>query len=143
MSPTENTEHRSFAGKIIGTVIGPKREWRAYKRRVKALPSPYREAVDGVETYLMHFGPERWEDAASLLDDVAELFETAAADEIPIRDIVGDDPVEFVDALIRNYDKSGYVGRQRQRLVDAIDKAAGDKIDGGNTDGGAAHRGAS
>lgn len=124
MSPTEK---QSLFGRISATVIGPKREWRAYKKRVRALPANYRAAVEGIEHYLMHFGPEKWENSASLLDDVASLFERAAADDTPIRDIVGDDPVEFVDALISNYDKTGYVARQRRRLTDAIDRAAGDK----------------
>ena len=31
----------------------------------------------------------------------------------PIREIVGEDPVEFVDALIRNYSKGGYVTGSR------------------------------
>ena len=35
-----------------------------------------------------------------MFDDVADLFERAAADGTPIREIVGDDPVEFADALI-------------------------------------------
>jgi hypothetical protein len=29
-----------------------------------------------------------------------------------------------VDALVRNYSKGGYVDRERQRLTDAIDRAA-------------------
>lgn len=124
MAPTENA---SIVARIIGTVIGPKREWRDYKRRVKALPRDYRAAVAGIEHYIMHFGPERWESSSSLLDDIATLFERAAADATPIRDIVGDDPVEFVEALIRNYDKGGYVARQQQKLIDAIDRAAGDR----------------
>ena len=119
-------EKQGPVSRVIGVVVGPKREWRAYKRRVKALPPPYRAAVDAVETYLMHFGPEPWESSASLLGDVAELFERAAADGTPIRDIVGTDPVEFVDALIRNYDKGGYVARHQNRLRAAMDKAAGD-----------------
>ncbi len=109
---------------LIATMIGPKREWRDYKRRVKALPANYREAVQGIEHYIMHFGPEKWESSASLLDDVATLFEVAAVDRTPIRDIVGDDPVLFVDSLISNYDATGYVARQRRRLIEAIDRAA-------------------
>ena len=61
--------------------------------------------------------------AASLFEDVADLFEQAAADETPIREIVGDDPVEFVDALVRNYSKGGYVDRERERLIRAIESA--------------------
>ena len=110
-------------GGFIAKVIGPKRRWRAYKARVKALPASYRTTVEAIERYLMHFGPMDGDSAASLLEDVADLFERAAADGTPIREIVGEDPVEFVEALIGNYEKGGYVTRERERLTDAIARA--------------------
>jgi DNA-binding ferritin-like protein (Dps family) len=104
-------------------VIGDKRRWRSYRARTRALPENYRIAVEGIERYLMHFGAMDADSAASLFEDVADLFEQAAADGTPIREIVGDDPVEFVDALIRNYDRGGYVAREQERLVRAIELA--------------------
>jgi DNA-binding ferritin-like protein (Dps family) len=68
--------------------------------------------------------------AVSLLEDVADLFEQAAADETSIRQVVGEDPVEFVEALIQNYSKGGYVDRERQRLVaamEALDRGEGNR----------------
>ena len=62
-----------------------------------------------------------------MFEDVADLFERAAADGTPIREIVGEDPVEFVDALVRNYSKGGYIDRERERLVNAIERAAGEE----------------
>jgi DNA-binding ferritin-like protein (Dps family) len=38
-----------------------------------------------------------------MLEDLADLFEQAAANGIPIRGIVGQDPVEFAEAFLRNY----------------------------------------
>jgi DNA-binding ferritin-like protein (Dps family) len=114
-------------GGFISKVIGPKRRWRAYKARVRQLPENYRTAVDAIERYLMHFGPMDGDSAASLLEDVADLFERAAADGTPIREIVGEDPVEFVEALIGNYEKGGYVTRERKRLTDAIARAEGER----------------
>lgn len=111
---------------MLSKMIGDKRRWRRYKARVRELPPNYRAAVDAVERYLMHFGSMEPDSAASLFEDVADLFEQAAADETPIREIVGEDPVEFVDALIRNYSKGGYVDRERERLTTAIDRAAGE-----------------
>ena len=110
-------------GGFISKVIGDKRRWRAYKARVKALPASYRRTVEAIERYLMHFGPMDGDSAASLLEDVADLFERAAADGTPIREIVGEDPVEFVEALVGNYEKGGYVTRERERLTDAIARA--------------------
>ena len=110
-------------GGFIARVIGPKRRWRAYKARVRQLPPSYRTAVEAIERYLMHFGPMDGDRSASLLEDVADLFERAAADGTPIREIVGEDPVEFVEALIGNYQKGGYVTRERDRLTNAIARA--------------------
>lgn len=104
-------------------MIGDKRRWRDYKSRVKNLPQNYRLAVEGIERYLMHFGVMDPDNVASLFEDVADLFERAAADNTPIRDVVGDDPVEFVEELVRNYDKGGYVAREQKRLVSTIARA--------------------
>jgi DNA-binding ferritin-like protein (Dps family) len=114
-------------GGFISKVIGPKRRWRAYKARVQQLPENYRTTVEAIERYLMHFGPMDGDSAASLLEDVADLFERAAADGTPIREIVGEDPVEFVEALIGNYEKGGYVTRERERLTNAIKRAEGEE----------------
>jgi len=111
---------------FISKVIGDKRRWREYKARVKQLPPDYRAAVEAIERYLMYFGSLNADNAASLFEDVADLFEQAAADGTPIREIVGEDPAEFVDELVRNYSKGGYVDKERARLIKAIDRAVGD-----------------
>jgi DNA-binding ferritin-like protein (Dps family) len=112
-------------GSFISKVVGDKRRWREYKARVRQLPPNYRTAVDAIERYPMYFGPMDGDSAASVFEDLADLFEQAAADGTPIREIVGEDPVEFVDALVRNYEKGGYVTREQERLTEAIDRAAG------------------
>ena len=115
-------------GGFIAKVIGPKRRWRAYKARVKQLPENYRTAVDAIEHYLMNFVPIDSASAASEFEDLADLFEGAAADGTPIREIVGDDPVEFAEAFAQNYTKGGYVtDRARERLISAIDRAAAEE----------------
>jgi DNA-binding ferritin-like protein (Dps family) len=121
-----DADEGGFISKFITLVIGDKRRWRAYKARVRLLPENYRTAVDAIERYLMRFGPMEGGNVESLFEDVADLFERAAADGTPIRDIVGDDPVEFVEALIQNYEKGGYVARERNRLINAIERAAGE-----------------
>ena len=114
-------------GGLIAKVIGPKRRWRAYKARVRQLPESYRTAVEAIERYLMHFGAMDGDSAASLFEDLIDLFEQSAADGTPIREIVGEDPVEFVEALIGNYEKGGYVTRERERLTNAIKGAEGEE----------------
>ena len=112
-------------GGFISKVIGPKRRWREYKARVRQLPPNYRTAVEAIERYLMYFVPADGDRAASLFEDIADLFKQAAANGTPIREIVGEDPVEFVEAFVQNYSEGGYVPtRGRKRLTDAIDRAA-------------------
>jgi DNA-binding ferritin-like protein (Dps family) len=115
------------SNRFVSKVVGPKRRWRAYKARVRQLPPSYRKAVEAIERYLMFFGSMDADNAASLFEDVADLFERAAADGTPIREIVGDDPVEFVEALAANYSKGGYVTRERDRLISAIQSAEADE----------------
>jgi len=111
---------------LFSKLIGPKRRWRAYKARVRQLPEPYRATVNAIERYLMHFGAMDAGSAEALFEDVADLFERAAADGTPIREIVGEDPVAFVEALVANYEKGGYVTRERNRLIKSIERAAGE-----------------
>ena len=124
-SPAINAD--AGKGGLISKVVGPKKRWRAYKARVRALPENYRTAVDAIERYLMQFVPADRDRAASEFEDLAEMFERAAADGTPIRQIVGDDPAEFVEAFAQNYTQGGYVpDRERNRLTSAIARAAGD-----------------
>ena len=112
---------------FISTVIGDKKRWRAYKARTRGLPKNYRTAVEAVEQCLMNFVPTDGDSTASMFEDLTDLFEQAAADATPIREIVGEDPVEFVEAFARNYSEGGYIPtRVRKRLTDSIGRAAGE-----------------
>jgi DNA-binding ferritin-like protein (Dps family) len=96
------------------------------------LPECYRTAVEGIERYLMHFGVLDPGNTPSLFEDVAALFEGAAADGTLIRDIIGDDPVEFVEAMIRNHDNGGYVTQEQARQVSTIVRAEAQQVGGGS-----------
>ena len=114
--------------KLASKVIGDKRRWRQYKARSRQLPSTYRTAIEAVERYLMYNAiPENADSAASMFEDLADLFEQAAADGTPIREVVGEDPVEFAEAFGQNYSKPGWINRERERLTRAIESAERDE----------------
>ena len=116
--------------KLASKVIGDKWRWRQYKARSKQLPATYRTAIEAVERYLMYNAmPESADSAASMFEDLADLFEQAAADGTPIREVVGEDPVEFAEAFLQNYAKPGWINRERERLTRTIDSL---DPDGGN-----------
>lgn len=108
---------------VIGS-LADKKQWRAYKKRTAKLPSPYRETVAALEKYLWTFGetPTEWPLAGAMFDDVADLFERAAIDGTPVREIVGDDPVEFAETFARSYSDGGWLGKSRARLTAEIDR---------------------
>lgn len=113
---------------IAAKVIGEKKRWRDYKARVRMLPEPYHGVVEAFERYLMVAGGVvHGESAASLFENLVDLFEQSAGDGTPIREIVGDDPIEFIEAFLRNYPEGDWRSRERQRLISAIDQAAADK----------------
>jgi DNA-binding ferritin-like protein (Dps family) len=112
----------SFTSKVTGD----KKRWRQYKARKEQLPANYRTAIDAVERYLMYFGRGDGPSWASMLEDLADLFEQSAANGTPIREIVGEDPVEFVEAFVQNYPEGQWRARERERLTNAIERAAGE-----------------
>jgi DNA-binding ferritin-like protein (Dps family) len=111
---------------LISRLIGEKRRWRRYRARVQAFPEPYRSAVDAIEDYLISFGRGDGAGWAEQLEDLADLFERAATDGTPIREIVGEHPEEFVEAFVQNYPEGQWVIRERERLRSTIAHAAGD-----------------
>ena len=111
--------------KFISKVVGEKGQWRAYKARVRQLPPSYRTAVDALERYLNYFGTGG--DGTAMYADLVDLFEQSAANGTPIRQIVGEDPVEFIETFVRNYPKGQWIIRERERLTKAIERSAGEE----------------
>ena len=104
--------------------IEQKREYRQVKARVAALPASWQTAFEGITRYLTHLGGMSDGDAiVTMFDDLVTLFEQAAADGTRVRDVVGADPVEFVDAFMKNYPAGNWIARERERLARAIDEA--------------------
>lgn len=111
--------------KQITGSIEQKRRYRQYKARAERLPASYRTAIDALERYLMYRGSiTRGDILVSMLGDLADLFEQSAANATPIRDVVGQDPVEFAETFLQNYSEGQWISKERERLTHAIDRAA-------------------
>ena len=102
-----------------------KKRWRQYKARKEQLPINYRTAINGLERYFMYAGSiVKGDVLMQMLEDLADLIERAAVDGTAIRNIAGDDPVEFAETFIQNYSDGQWINNERKRLTDAIDQAA-------------------
>jgi DNA-binding ferritin-like protein (Dps family) len=116
--------------KLIETVYGPleqKRRYRQYKARVERLPASYHTAIDALQRYSYYFGHGTAEGGLSMLEDLIDLFEQSAASGTPVREVVGEDPVEFAETFLRNYPEGSWISRERERLTSAIERAAGEE----------------
>jgi len=109
--------------KLISKVIGPMPR-REDKARAAQLPASYRTALDALERYLNYLGPGG--DGGAILTDLLDLFEQSAANGTPIGEVVGEDPVAFIEAFIQNYPEGHWRARERERFVRAIERAAGE-----------------
>ncbi|WP_400995136.1 DUF1048 domain-containing protein [Agromyces sp. GXQ0307] len=120
-----------MAAKWIEVLTGSlesKKQYRQYKARIEALPEPYRTAAKAFERYFMYNGGITDGDTTvmmTMLGDFADLWERAAADETPVSDIVGDDPVAFAEAFTEAYVGKRWIDKERNRLTRTIEDLEG------------------
>jgi DNA-binding ferritin-like protein (Dps family) len=104
--------------------LDQKRRDRHTKARIDALPEPYRTVVRVFQRYLMYCGGVvDGETALTMMADVADLWERAAADGTPVSAIVGEDPVEFAETFAQAYTGRQWIDKERARLVKAVQDA--------------------
>ncbi|MGW8531685.1 MULTISPECIES: DUF1048 domain-containing protein [Nocardiopsidaceae] len=114
----------SWIEQVTGSFEDKKR-YRQYKARTKQLPGNYRTAIEALDRYLMYFGSiTKGDILMEMLDDLIDLFEQSAAVGTPIREIVGEDPVEFAETFLANYSEGQWIKKERERLARAIERAA-------------------
>lgn len=112
---------------VIRQMIEQKRRYRRFTARKDRLPVTYRAAVDAVEKYAWNFASGRMDSLLPLMEDLADLFEQSAADGTPLRDVVGDDPVEFAESLLDNYPDHLWIRTARARLTQTIERLERDE----------------
>lgn len=99
-----------------------KKQYKQSKARLEALPEPHRTAAKALERYIMVAGGIVDGDTmVTMFSDFADLWERAAADGTPVRDIVGDDPAGFAEEFTAAYSGKQWIDKERARLNKAID----------------------
>lgn len=116
-----------MAAKWIELVTGSleqKKEYKQYRARIDALPEPYVTVAKALHRYFMfNGGVMDAEGGLTMMSDFTELWERAAADGTPVRDIVGEDPAEFADTFAEAYIGKRWIDKERARLADTVDQA--------------------
>ena len=113
-----------MAAKWIEALTGSleqKKQYRRDKTRIDALPEPYGTAAKAMHRYLMYAGGVVDGDTMiTMFGDLADLWERAAADGTPVREIVGDDPADFAETFAQAYSGKKWIDKERARLDKAI-----------------------
>ncbi|MCE3554544.1 DUF1048 domain-containing protein [Pseudonocardia sp. RS11V-5] len=116
-----------MARKWIETVTGSleqKKQYRQDPARINGLPEPYLSAAKAMHRYLTYYGGITDGDSLiTMFGDLADLWERAAADGTPLREIVGEDPVEFTETFAQTYMDRQWIDKERFRLTQAIEDA--------------------
>jgi len=116
-----------MAAKWIEALTGSleqKKQYKQDKARIDGLPEPYATAAKAMHRYFMYYGGVTDGDTlTTMFGDLADLWERAAADGTPVRDIVGADPVDFAETFAQAYGGTRWIDKERSRLVQAIDDA--------------------
>ncbi|MBX7442955.1 MULTISPECIES: DUF1048 domain-containing protein [unclassified Arthrobacter] len=123
-----------MAAKWIESLTGSleqKKQYKQNKARLEGLPGPYATAATAMHRYLMYYGGITDGDTlVTMFGDLAGLWERAAIDGTPVRTIVGEDPVEFAETFAQAYSGKQWIDKERERLRQAINAAAGDSGNG-------------
>jgi DNA-binding ferritin-like protein (Dps family) len=116
-----------MAAKWIEALTGSleqKKQYKQAKARIDGLPEPYGSAAQALHRYFMYYGGVTDGDTlVTMFSDLADLFERAATDRMPLREVVGDDPVEFAETFAQAYGGTRWIDKERARLAKAIDDA--------------------
>ena len=116
-----------MAAKWIEALAGSleqKKQYKQDKARIDSLPEPYGSAAQAMHRYLMYYGGVTdGETLLSMFGDLADLWERAAADGTPVREIVGEDPADFAENFAQAYGGRQWIDKERARPAKAIEDA--------------------
>ena len=117
-----------MAMKWIEFITGSLDQKKQYKQnvaRIEALPEPYKAAAKGMHRYFLYQGGITDGDVLTqMFGDLVDLWERASLDGTPIREITGDDPIEFAEQFFLAYGGERWIDKERARFTQAIDDAA-------------------
>ncbi len=106
---------------ILTGSLEQKKQYKQATARLEALPGPYRDAGKAVQRYLMYYGAVSEGDTlVTMIGDLVDLWDRAAADGTPVRAVVGDDPVDFAETFAQSYAGRQWIDKERARLNQAI-----------------------
>lgn len=106
---------------ILKTFIGDKKRWRQYQKDIEALPEPYAKTLKALQAYIWNFASSAG--MMDALDEILRMFQESASENVPVQNIVGDDPVEFAESIMAQYPDDQWLFKYRERLRTQVKEA--------------------
>lgn len=104
--------------KILNKIIGDKKRYRAFKQAVNQLPPVYRDTLLAIQKYMWNFA--KGDGFMAVLEAILHLFQENAADQVPISQTIGADPVAFCDNIMAQYPNELWLITYQNRLRTSI-----------------------
>ncbi|MDR1781479.1 MAG: DUF1048 domain-containing protein [Bacilli bacterium] len=89
----------SFLEKILGKKED-KIAFKNFKKRVKKMPTTYQDAMNNIMKYYWN-GGGAMDGSFNTLYKIEELFQDGIASNKELKDVIGNDLIDFADAMIK------------------------------------------
>ncbi|WP_300558245.1 DUF1048 domain-containing protein [Companilactobacillus sp.] len=107
--------------KTVNNTIQDKRRYRKFMNDIQLLPVPYAKALTAIQKYIWNFAQTGG--IMDGLESTLQIFKECAADQVPINQILGNDPVEFAESIMAESADELWINKYRNRLRIQIKEA--------------------
>lgn len=101
-------------------MLADKQRYHQYKAEKQQLPSEYRQALDALEKYMYNFAGNNG--FMEVLYQTLELFTESAANRVPVKQVIGNDPVIFANNLMAQYPDNLWFAKMQNNLRDKFNQ---------------------
>lgn len=106
---------------FISTMIQDKKRYKQFLRDVNALPTPYAQTLMALQKYLWNFA--RSGSMIEPLEEILQMFQENAAENIPVQQVVGADPVIFAESIMAQYPEDLWLVKYQHQLRQQVQEA--------------------
>ncbi|MDQ0183829.1 DUF1048 domain-containing protein [Cytobacillus sp. FSL W7-1323] len=99
---------------LFEKLIGSKKRYNDYKAEKEQLPQSYKDALHALEQYMWNFA--KGENFMEVLENMLQLFKESSIEQLPLQDIMGNDPVEFANAIMAQYPEELWFIKSQEKL---------------------------
>lgn len=103
---------------LLKKMVGDKKRYREFKAEVAALPTPYKETFEALEKYMWNFA--KGDGFLQILEQILEIFQENAEQNVPVKNIIGNDPVKFCDEIMAQYPDALWLIKSQNKLREQV-----------------------